>query len=340
MRILEIITPSRLGGAERYVGWVAKEFVANGHEVRIGLRDCPQVEAFYRSLELDVHLLKISGKLNPFALGRVKACITEFQPDVVHTHLSTASKWGLAAARSLGVRGFGHVHSFNSLSPYRDAIKIIAVSQAVKDHIIENSIPEESVVVVHPASRIVVSQPTHDIPKFDGLTICCASRLREDKGVGVLLQAFEIVHAQMPNTRIIFCGDGPLLQELTEVARTKSLPAMFLGYRPDVTSIFQMSEVAVLPSIAPEGFGLSLLEAQAVGTPVVASDVGGVGEAMAPGHTGVLVPPGDPNALADALIEMLTDEWARKEMAKEAKSFALPRTIGKSATELLAVFDR
>ena len=340
MRILEILTPSRLGGAEKYVGWISKEFRAMGHEVLVGIRECPQVEAFYQSLNVDVEVIKIAGKLNPFAHGRVKAFARNFRADIVHTHLSTGSKWGLSAAKSIGIPGIGHVHSFNSMQPYRDALKIIAVSNAVKEHILRNGFASEKVDVVHPSSKIDISEPPYDIQRFDGLTICCASRIRQDKGVEVLFRAFELVHARIPNTRLLFCGDGPLLWKLQSRAATQSLPVSFLGFRPDVAGILAASDVAVQPSIAREGFGLSILEAQAVGTPVVASNVGGVSEAMVPGRTGLLVEPADPYQLAEALITLLTEEGTRMRMSQEARAFASQRTIERSAAELLAVCAR
>jgi hypothetical protein len=91
---LELITPSRLGGAERYAGGVSRELINRGHDVWIGIRECQPVEDFFESLGIPTRKLRISGKLNPFAKARTIALIKEFMPDIVHTHLSTASHWG------------------------------------------------------------------------------------------------------------------------------------------------------------------------------------------------------------------------------------------------------
>lgn len=338
MKILELITPSRLGGAERYVGWISGEFQKRGHDVLIGMRACDAVEKFYVSLDLPVVLLAISGKLNPFAKGRVRDLIDDFRPDIVHTHLSTASLWGLKAARDLNVPGFGHVHSYNSISPYRAGHAFIAVSNAVKEHLISSGLAADRMHVIYPASSIVATEPAEDIASLGENVIACASQLREDKGIRVLFGAFKQVLLRVPDANLVFCGDGPLRSELAEQALEESLPVHFVGYRSDVPSVFAASAVAVLPSLKPEGYGLSLFEAQAVGTPVIASRVGGVPEAMIHGITGMAIEPGNEQALAAAILDVLENKVVRDRLGTAAKEFAATRDIQASADHLLGVF--
>jgi glycosyltransferase involved in cell wall biosynthesis len=160
-----------LGGAERYVGWISKQFEKQGHEVMIGIRPCAPVEEFYAGLSLNVEKLAISGKINPFASRRLRALISRYQPDVVHTHLSTASYWGLRAARRLGVPAYGHVHSFNTVLPYRAASNVIAVSEAVRKHLISRGISGDKISVVHPASAITCTEPAQDILALGGRVV-------------------------------------------------------------------------------------------------------------------------------------------------------------------------
>ena len=337
MRILEIITPSRLGGAERYVGWLSQEFINQGHEVLIGLRECEPVHSFYASLGLEVRHLSISGKLNPFAKSRVLTLIKEFSPDVVHTHLSTACTWGLKAAADVGVRGFGHMHSFNSVGPYRAAHRVITVSDAVGKHLAESGFDPTVVSTVYPSSLIDTSMPADDVAALGKPVVACASRLRNDKGIGDLIEAFRTVAKEIPEATLVLCGDGPMRKELENSTRT--LKVVFTGYRDDVPSVLAAASLAVLPSIRPEGYGMTLFEAQAVGTPVVATNVGGAVEAMADGKTGMLVPPSSPSLLAEAIIGLLKDHERRAAMSAAAVEFVAGRSIKHSAQQVLNLFD-
>jgi len=339
VKILELITPSRLGGAERYVGWISKEFQKQGHEVLIGIRPCGPVEKFYADLSLDVEKLAISGKVNPFAGKRLRALIGRYQPDVVHTHLSTASYWGLRAARKMGVPGYGHVHSFNTVLPYRAASNVIAVSDAVRKHLIARGISSNSICVVHPASEISCIKPAPDIAALGDKVVSCASRLRTDKGIKVAFEAFASISQKFPNAWLVLCGDGPLHQALEAESVERKIRALFTGYREDIPSVFAASAIAVLPSLRPEGYGLSLIEAQAAGTPVVASAVGGAREAMADGVTGIGVEPGNVDQLANALSALLGDDDRRKRMGNAAAEFASTRTIEESSRLLLREFN-
>ncbi|MEO7453424.1 MAG: glycosyltransferase family 4 protein [Fimbriimonadales bacterium] len=333
MRILEIITPSRLGGAERYVGWISRELINRGHDVLIGIRKCDQVEDFYRSLDIPMRELRISGKLNPFVKSRTVSLINEFVPDVVHTHLSTASHWGLAAAKQLNVFGVGHMHSFNTVAPYKSASSMIAVSNAVKEHLAEHGI---SASVVYPSSVIGDVSPSPDVAAL-GTVIACAARLREDKGIGVLVEAFSSLGRN--DVALVLCGDGPMKEQIEQRAATDRLNMHCLGYRPDVPSVFAASTIAVLPSIRPEGYGMALYEAQAVGTPVVGTRAGGSVEAMVDGVTGIAVPPNDVGALAAAMSKLLDDSVYREDIAANCKTFAEKRSISASVDALVSVFE-
>jgi glycosyltransferase involved in cell wall biosynthesis len=327
-----------LGGAEKYVGWVSKQWISAGNEVLIGIRECEQVESFYRSLDLPVRRINISGKLNPFAKSRVLSVINDFKPDVVHTHLSTASHWGLKAARAAGVKGVGHMHSFNSVGPYKNADRMIAVSNAVKIHLSANAFND--VDVVYPSSVVGQVAPAKDVVRLGDPVISCAARLREDKGIGVLADAFAVIQSEFPSAALAICGDGPMRSQLESRAKAEHLNIHCLGYRDDVPSVFAASAISVLPSIRAEGYGMSLYESQAVGTPVVTTTAGGTEEAMRHGETGVAVPPGSSEALARAIRTLLTNHDMRQEMSKNALAFAGSRSIEASAQALFAALSR
>jgi glycosyltransferase involved in cell wall biosynthesis len=134
-------------------------------------------------------------------------------------------------------------------------------------------------------------------------------RLERGKGVDVLVDAAARLHDKLPATAFLFVGEGPLRETLTARAAAAGLPARFAGQRDDVAALLRWCAVVVLPS-RQEAFGRILIEAMAVGVPVVATAVGGIPEVCVDGVTGLLVPPEDPDALAVAIALTLTDQAA------------------------------
>ncbi|MGB9802180.1 MAG: glycosyltransferase [Desulfofundulus sp.] len=115
-------------------------------------------------------------------------------------------------------------------------------------------------------------------------------------------------------------GDGPLRRVLEEESRALGLEGrlFFTGERRDIPQILSLMDVFVLPSTT-EGLPLTILEAMAAGKPVIASRVGGLPEVVVDGETGFLVPPGDPQALARALAQLLVNRQKAEEMGQKGK---------------------
>ena len=140
-------------------------------------------------------------------------------------------------------------------------------------------------------------------------------RLAAVKGVPVLLQALKQARDALPDLRLTLIGDGPERPVLEAEATAMQLgPAVhFAGYKSqdDVARALSETDLLVLPSFA-EGVPVVLMEAMAAGKPVVATRVAGVGELVEDGRTGLLVPPGDTDALAAAIVQALSDpDWQR-----------------------------
>jgi glycosyltransferase involved in cell wall biosynthesis len=160
--------------------------------------------------------------------------------------------------------------------------------------------------------------------------IAVVARLDRQKGIDVLLDAL----AEVPDASAVIVGDGPERGALVAQAAALGLSGRvtFLGWRDDVRAQLESVDVLVLPS-RYEGLPLVVLEAMLAGVPVVATEVGGLRECIEPERTGVLVPPGDPRALAAALRRLLGDADRRERLAAAAREEAVRRFTAKAMAD-------
>lgn len=152
--------------------------------------------------------------------------------------------------------------------------------------------------------------------------ILCVAWLYEVKNIDVLLEAFARLETSQQQLRLVLIGDGPLRGELERLATHLGVRERveFTGAQdqPVIRRFLQGCSVFVLPSRS-ESFGLAALEAMACGKPVVASRVGGIPEIIEDGQNGLLVQPGDPDALCDAISRVLKDEDLRRSLGENAR---------------------
>jgi glycosyltransferase involved in cell wall biosynthesis len=183
---------------------------------------------------------------------------------------------------------------------YRLATKVVANSQAARQILEQEGVASSSIAVIPNGLDLhafAERKPTGSIRN-----IITVANLRREKNHETLLAAAAILLRTYPGLRFQIVGNGPRRGELEELARARGLEAHvdFLGHREDIPSLLAAADAYVLPS-RTEAFPNGAIEAMAAGLPVVASDVGGLRDLIVKGRTGVLVPPGDPDALALAL---------------------------------------
>jgi len=165
--------------------------------------------------------------------------------------------------------------------------------------------------------------PDPDIVRTDGTPLLLwVGRLQPWKGVDVALRALR----EIPQAYLMIVGDGETRADLERLAQELGLAerVRFLGALPRerLPSIYAAADLLLATSFASETFGIGLVEAQACGLPVVASRFGGFPEVIDEGHTGLLVPPRDPTALAAAVRTLLNDPERRRAMAAAAPGWA------------------
>jgi glycosyltransferase involved in cell wall biosynthesis len=175
-----------------------------------------------------------------------------------------------------------------------------------------------------------------------GPRLVVAGRLEETKGAQVLLAAMPEILAAHPRTHLTIVGSGELDESLRHLATSLNVNSAvtFAGWRKptELANILAHANVAVVPSLWPESFGLAALEAQAAGCAVVASDCGGLSDLVRHNETGVLVPPGDVGALADAVTRLLSDPALRSRLAVAGRHRAGRLTLSAHASHVLALY--
>jgi glycosyltransferase involved in cell wall biosynthesis len=342
-RILILITLAEVGGAQTYVAQLLPALSAR-FEVVVGAHgDGPLRDAAHAAGVRFVPLRHVRRNLHPghdlLGLIELVALIRRERPDIVHVNSSKAGFLGRLAAlaartrvRLFTVHGWAFkAHGGPTGALYRWADRFmsplttltICVSQSERAAGVAARTCRVERTVVIPNAIDVEGAPQASLDG-DPPRILTVGRLAHPKDPLTLVRALAAL-GQRPFS-LAFVGDGPDRHELEEEVRTLELGhrVALLGEIRDVPELLARADVFVLSSRS-EGAPLSILEAMAAGLPVIASDVGGVGELVVNGETGLLVPPGDPTRLAHALARLLDDRALRVQLGAAGRARARER---------------
>ncbi len=276
-----------------------------------GLRNVHQVRRKLRQLHPDlIHILGLFTLLGP----DLKHAADVNVPVVVSTWGSDVCAWQGESQRDYFLKQY--------ILQRADALTATSEFQAKET---QKYLPNGREVRVIPygvdLARFAYRERT---PAADGsFTIGCVKRLEVIYGQTHLLDAFVIVAKELPGARLLLVGDGTAKGDLQKQADRLGIgPRVeWAGSVPNerVHEALGRMDLFAMPSLG-ESFGVAAVEAGATGLPVVASRVGGVGEVVADGETGLLVPPADPKALADAILLLARDASLRQRMGKAARA--------------------
>lgn len=333
MRILHVITGIQRGGAEHLL-LNGCELISPNHELMVVyLKGTPTLREEFSKFARLVHV-----PLNISALHNLIACIKEFNPDVIHTHLLHADLLGGIAASYLKVPHICTMHNIKFrnnwidraiFAAYRILFKatkgdVISISSSVQRHVeSELNVPNNKSHLIYNA---IPNRQAHLKPVEAGkhrspiCKIIFAGRLTPQKSVHTLLEAV----SKLPNKdyRLTIIGDGPEKTPLEILADELGIrdTTEFLGEldRDYLLSQISQADIFVLPSVF-EGFGIVILEAFQAGTPVISTSLEGPLEIINNGVTGILVPPADPRSLAVAIDRLINNPGLRANMANAAK---------------------
>ena len=330
-----------VGGAERLLLEIAPELRSEVEFLPVVVMSEPRTygtaysEAGHSVIDL--------GATHPYSgrwVFRLREIIQQRSPDVVHLHLPYVGALGRLGALGTGRPIVYTEHSlwsrYHPLSRIANALTfrvndgVIWVSDAVRRSAWQSSLigsQRQIRRVIHngvAADRVVADAVSADSPGTGGFAYGTVGHLRHEKGIDVLLHASVLIDEQLPGSKGFVAGGGEDAEAISDIRRRLRAPIELLGVRNDARRLIGGVRVFVLPSRV-EGLPVSLLEAMALGKPIVATRAGGVPEAIVDGESGLLVDGEDPEALAGAIVRLLENPALAERLGRRAQEVARER---------------
>jgi glycosyltransferase involved in cell wall biosynthesis len=342
IKILQIIpsSNSRLGGAETVLLGLLDKLNRDFFKSTICVIEGGPLNERVKLKGFDVVQLPLfKGNKDIGFLLKLTCLLNKLKPDIIHSHTWFANLCACIGGAVIGVPVISTYHSNYKIETlyeklmqkiiFRLSRKIVNVSSYQVKHF---GFPHDSEKVKVIRNGVMKPRMSElDSMELDNLRrkelgilssdkiITFIGNFKDGKGHIFLVKAMEIVSKKYLNARLLLVGEGILRSEIEEVCKERMLDGKvrFLGYRDDVLNILAISDIFVSPSLS-ETTSIAILEAMAAGLPVIATDVGGNPEIINNNETGLLVPPMDPQALADNILLLLEDENRGLELSRNA----------------------
>ncbi|HLK60949.1 MAG TPA: glycosyltransferase family 4 protein [Chthonomonadaceae bacterium] len=369
MRVVLFTDADVFAGTERHILDLARGLRPEGVEVRIACPSPAMLAERASQERFEVVTIQKRGLVDRAAIRTLMGLLRSNAVDLIHAHngrtmLSSALAVTLAGkGRAVATQHFLEPDHVSRSGPkallYRSAhrwvnrhtAQVIAISEAVRAKIRERAeTPDSKIKVVHngitpPDTSLLASpeQVRQELGCERGTPlVVSAARLEREKDLNTLIEAMHTVRASCPSAVCIIAGMGTQEPKLRDQVRRLGLEktVLLLGFRQDVHALMQAADVFVLPSLA-EPFGLVLLEAMALGRPVIATRAGGPVEIVGDGETGLLVPPSDATALSEAILQLLMDPEIAQTMGQNGKlRFHERFTVEHMARKMREIYTR
>ena len=339
IKILEMIDLPFLGGGQINLLSLVSSLDKSLFEVLVCSGDGGALVEAVKNRGIKHIPISMTKKFSRKTVTEIVDMLSEFRVDVLHTHGGVAGFYGRWAARKCKIpvivhtlHGIHYLHYKNIalkfvyiflekwFSRFTDAVIYVCDSDKTRGRQY-GLVPERKSVVIRngvdfSTFEMAEGKPTEELDweKELGIdlsqpVIGTVARLHRQKGIPYLLEAARLLLKQIPGLQFLIIGGGPwkdrLLEQKNRLGLEKSVH--FLGERKDIPQLLSLFDVVALPSLW-EGLPYSLLEAGSSGKPIVATDVDGVKEIITDGKTGILVPPKNPEKLAEALLQLIKNK--------------------------------
>ncbi len=360
-RVLQLTDSTAFAGTERLILDLSVELINGGWHSQVG---CPCVSPLADRCRLenvslfDVQRTEGRRVFSDWSNVRsLKSLISEGKTGLIHIHNGRSA---LVACLAGGGRLVPMVMSQHFLRPARTTrtgvkaivsgvlhkwiskriTRHIAISGAVSQAAVaQNIAPQAKLSVVHNGIR----DPLSDISEVsERIAVLCAARAEPEKDIPTLVRAISIVAQSRTDVQCYIAGDGRDLAAIQSLIDSLDLGerVKLLGFRRDVRELMAACSIFVLPAIA-EPFGLVLLEAMALGKPVIACNYGGPCEIVQHDHTGLLVTPGSVTELADSILALQNSPARRMELGRSARTrYEQLFTARAMANRMICVYEQ
>ncbi len=348
IKILQMIDKPFLGGGQINLLSLAESLDPQRFEVSVCTNgQGPLVDALQQK-NIPHFLLSFSKRFRRKALDNIAALLRTHRFDILHTHGGIAGFYGRLASRKSGfprivvhtLHGIHYLHYRNILlkklyifqerylSRSTDAVIFVSEADQKKGTVLR-LVPDDKQVLIkngidYSAYELQAQKNPEDMESEQAVhhpLVGCVARLHRQKGISYLLEAVDPIRRSFPEVKVWIVGGGPQKAKLDHLGERLGVSShvRLLGERKDVPQLVSSFDVFVLPSLW-EGLPYSLLEAAALGKPVVASDIDGVRELIRHEQTGLLVPPRKPLLLADAVVRLLRDRDYASRLGQNLKA--------------------
>ncbi len=339
LSVLQVATgfPS-WGGTELHILNLSEQLQKRGYDVTVACRPGRWVEEKATVMGLPTVPIRVMNQHDWQDFGVLRQFLRERKTDVLHVHWSSDIVVpGYAALREhVPVR----IMSRHMPYPFKNRVgsflyskilytRLVTVSNSVRETLIKCGVPGDKVQVIHHGTDVeAFARTTQDrremrlalgIPE-DSVAVGIVGRIAPEKGHAVLLDALQKVHERYP-LFLVIVGNGPDDELIRTRAAEMGLAdkVLFTGFRDDVNNVLNALDVVTVPSTWNEPCSAVVQQGMAVSKPVIGTRAGGTPEMVVDDETGFLVPPSDPDALADALARMAGDAFLRKRLGAAGK---------------------
>lgn len=345
IKVLHIIGGGEFGGAERHILNLAGAMEPQAAEITVCCLFSAPFVHIASEAGINVLAIPMRHKLDFGVVGKLTSLIRKGAFDLIHTHGVRANLLGRLAARQAGKKKvITTVHSLLERD-YPGLLSCLAnswierltrgwtdhfitVSQGLKDQLVSRGVPGNKITVIYNGIVPDEFSPSEEPGAARGKLgfhpgtplVGIVARLHAVKGHRYFLEAAREVLLQRSDAQFVVVGDGLCRSALEAMACRLGLTGkvVFTGFMEDVRPLMADLDLLVISSLW-EGFGLTAVEAMALGVPVVATEVGGLPEVVLHGETGLLAPPANAAALAKSIVWMLEHPGATGEMAKKGE---------------------
>ena len=363
IKVLHLVEGLETGGRENVIASIARGINREKYDLEVwAVAYGGKVADDLRRDGIEVRVLNVTTYRNPFNIFKLASLIKKSSADIVHTHGYYASTLGRIAAKVSGAKVIiNHVHSTyfeykkrhifmeKMLGSFTD--RVICCSNAVEEFVrgYEGIKPSKTIVIYNGVdenkfvSGIDVPEKKKELNiKAGDSSVGIVASLVPNKGHKYLFLAADEILSRFPGVKFLVVGDGSYRGDLEEEAKRLRIDpeVIFTGTREDVPQVLAVMDIFVLPTCYREGLGLAVIEAMAAGKPVVASNIGGISEAVEEGVNGILVPPNDAKALANAVISLFEDKEKLVRMGNEGQRICREKfSAGEMVSKIEEVYE-